>query len=64
MSDMRVTVDRDRCVGSATCVGIAPDLFELEDGRSRPLRKVVSDSDDLRDAVESCPVEAIMIDFA
>ena len=28
---MRVEVDRDRCEGNAVCVGIAPDLFELDD---------------------------------
>lgn len=28
---MRVTVDRDRCEGNAVCLGIAPDVFELDD---------------------------------
>ena len=28
---MRVEVDRDRCEGNAVCVGIAPDLFELDE---------------------------------
>ncbi len=28
---MRVVVDRDRCEGNAVCVGIAPDLFELDE---------------------------------
>lgn len=28
---MRVEVDRDRCEGNAVCVGIAPDLYELDD---------------------------------
>ncbi|HOB47863.1 MAG TPA: ferredoxin [Mycobacterium sp.] len=28
---MRVVVDRDRCEGNAICVGIAPNLFELDD---------------------------------
>lgn len=28
---MRIIVDRDRCEGNAVCVGIAPDLFELDD---------------------------------
>lgn len=28
---MRVEVDRDRCEGNAVCVGIAPDVFELDD---------------------------------
>ncbi len=28
---MRVIVDRDRCEGNAICVGIAPDLFQLDE---------------------------------
>ena len=28
---MRVVVDPDRCEGNAVCVGIAPDLFQLDD---------------------------------
>lgn len=28
---MRVVVDKDRCEGNAVCVGIAPDLFKLDD---------------------------------
>lgn len=28
---MRVVVDRDRCEGNAICMGIAPELFELDD---------------------------------
>jgi len=38
---MRVEVDRDRCEGNAVCVGIAPDLFDLDDedyAVSRPTR--------------------------
>lgn len=28
---MRVVVDPDRCEGNAICVGIAPDLFQLDE---------------------------------
>ena len=28
---MRVIVDHDRCEGNAVCMGIAPDLFDLDD---------------------------------
>ena len=28
---MRVVVDRDRCEGNAICVGIAPELFQLDE---------------------------------
>lgn len=58
---VRVTVDASRCVCSSTCVGMAPDLFRIEDGVARPVRDVVEASDDLLDAAASCPVEAIQI---
>jgi len=28
---MHIEVDRDRCEGNAVCLGIAPDLFDLDD---------------------------------
>jgi ferredoxin len=28
---VRVEVDRDRCEGNAVCLGIAPDIFDLDD---------------------------------
>ena len=66
---MRVTVDGARCVGSGTCVAIAPDLFALDDGRARVLdpgepgartdRDDDRTADDVEEAVESCPVQAI-----
>ena len=28
---MRVIVDHDRCEGNAVCLGIAPDIFDLDD---------------------------------
>jgi ferredoxin len=28
---VRVKVDRDRCEGNAVCLGIAPDIFDLDD---------------------------------
>lgn len=61
--DWTVQVDRDRCVGSGMCVGVAPHLFTLEDGHSRPTTGVVSavDADVAMAAVECCPMEAITV---
>ncbi len=28
---VRVIVDRDRCEGNAVCLGLAPDIFDLDD---------------------------------
>jgi ferredoxin len=58
----RVEVDRGLCIGSAFCVGTAPEGFRLDP--SRQARPVAADTDadeDVLAAAEGCPVEAIAI---
>jgi ferredoxin len=57
----RVDVDRAACIGSGMCAGIAPGHFVLETGRSRPTHERVAPDDDVLDAAENCPVEAILV---
>jgi ferredoxin len=66
MALWKVTVDRDACIGSGMCLGIAGDHFELgPDRRSRPVSAMV-DADslaaaDLASAAECCPAAAITV---
>ncbi len=50
----------DTCVGCGSCVGICPEVFELE-GELATIKKGADLSLDKKiiDAVEACPVEAI-----
>ena len=57
----RVDVDADVCIGSGMCCGIAPDHFELDDSRSRPLHEHTAPDEDVLYAAENCPVEAILV---
>ena len=58
----RIKVDPAVCQGSGLCAGIAPEHFEVgDDYRSRPLREVVDANEDVRDAAECCPLEAITL---
>ncbi|GHJ44695.1 hypothetical protein Cs7R123_20370 [Catellatospora sp. TT07R-123] len=57
----RVQVDPGRCIGSGLCAGSAPDHFELVDKKSRPVRELVDPSDEVSDAADCCPVEAILV---
>ena len=63
---MKVFVDSDRCQGHTLCSMIAPDSFALSDidGTSSPVNEVVSpdQQDAVREAVHSCPEQAISIE--
>ena len=63
---MKVRVDHDRCQGHTLCAMIAPQMFELSDidGSSSPVTEVVpADQEELvREAVQSCPEQAILIE--
>lgn len=59
--EVRVVVDRRRCVGTGTCAAIAPAIFVVEDGVAVPSADPLLPSEDLLDAVASCPVEAIRL---
>jgi ferredoxin len=59
---MRVEVDRDRCEGNAVCVGIAPNLFELDDDDYAVVTAdpVPADQEDLAEqAIAECPRAAL-----
>ncbi|CAO5169338.1 Ferredoxin [Frankia sp. AiPs1] len=61
---MKVNVDFDRCASSGTCVRLVPDIFEIrDDGYLYLLNEEPDESrlDDLQEAVECCPTEAISI---
>jgi ferredoxin len=60
---MRVEVDRDRCEGNAVCLGIAPDLFDLDDEdyavvKADPIPDVQEDL--AEQAIAECPRVALV----
>ncbi|MGE5698349.1 MAG: ferredoxin [Candidatus Sericytochromatia bacterium] len=63
---MKVWVDAERCQGHTLCKMIAPNSFELNeiDGTSSPVSEVVApgQEDLVREAVQSCPEQAIRIE--
>ncbi len=60
---MKVTVDRELCIGITNCVAVAPTVFQMDeenkaivlDPKSVPLNKVL-------EAAESCPQNAIIVE--
>ncbi|GAA5086118.1 ferredoxin [Nocardia iowensis] len=62
---MRISADRERCIGSGMCALVAPDLFDQDenDGRVRLLApKLHSGLSAAREAVDACPAMALEID--
>ncbi len=56
-----IEVDQDTCIGSGMCNAIAPEHFLLEGATSVALKPTTDAAEDVREAAESCPVEAITV---
>ncbi|MFI5909431.1 ferredoxin [Dactylosporangium sp. NPDC051541] len=58
----RITIS-DACIGSGSCVGVAPRHFELDDveGRAHPVGAESEPDEAVLDAVANCPMEAITV---
>jgi ferredoxin len=61
---MRIVVDWDRCTGMGMCESLAPDVFEVDDDGSLQIHaETVPEGmeSDVREAVASCPTEALSL---
>ncbi len=56
-----VNVNKDLCISCGSCVAIAPDNFDFDE---EGLAEVKKDelNDDVKEAAEACPTEAIEIE--
>ena len=60
---MKVTVDRDLCIGISNCVGVAPTVFQLDMANKAMVMDITSvDAQTLMEAAKSCPQNAIIIE--
>ncbi len=62
---MRVVVDFDLCESNALCMGVAPEVFEVRDDDFLYILDEHPPEDlreKVRDAVHSCPKNAISIE--
>jgi len=59
----KIKIDRDTCIGAATCLIVAPDAFELDDENVAVVKAEALDVDDdkLMMAAQSCPTAAIFL---
>jgi ferredoxin len=64
---MRVVVDLSQCESNGLCMGVAPDIFELDDDDNLTLLNETPEEADrarILEAVRVCPKQAISIDEA
>lgn len=62
---MKVSIDNDKCIGCGICVGICPEVFEMNsEGKAEVKINIDTEKhkDAIKEAAESCPVEAIEIE--
>ncbi len=59
----KAVVDQAKCLGCATCVGIAPQSFEIDvaSGKAKAIHPAGDDEKTVASAAASCPVEAISL---
>lgn len=58
----RITIDRNLCIGAASCVALAMKTFELDSENKAVVMEGEGDPpDSVKLAAESCPTKAIIL---
>lgn len=58
----KIVVDRDLCIGAASCIQVAPATFELDDeNKAVAIDANAVDDETLKMAAQSCPTKAIFL---
>jgi len=56
MSEIQVT---EECIGCESCVELCPEVFEMDDDKAR-VKDPSSTAECVQEAMDTCPVEAII----
>jgi len=62
---MKVTVDKNTCIGCGACAAIAPDIFLMADDTKAEAKKADVSGDEegkAKEGADSCPVNAINLE--
>ncbi len=56
---MAIKIDKEKCIGCGSCEAICPEAFEMKEGKAHS--KGSGKGKCVKDAADSCPVQAIKI---
>ena len=60
---VKVSVDKETCIGCGACVAICSNFDMGDDGKAYPIKKEIDDNiSSNKDAEETCPVDAIKVE--
>jgi ferredoxin len=57
----KVVLDQEECIGCETCVELCPEVFAFDEEteKARVIKETGGPEDEIREAIDSCPVECI-----
>ncbi len=62
---MKIIVDRQRCDGNGVCMGIAPEVFDVDDDLYLHVAENIPEDPELRarvrQSITSCPILALKL---
>jgi len=58
----KIVIDRDLCIGAASCIAVSGSTFELDnENKAVVIGADTADDETLKMAAESCPTKAILL---
>lgn len=57
----KVVVNRDLCIGAASCVALAPTVFDLDNEGKAVVKGLEATDEDILAGAQSCPTQAISV---
>ena len=63
---MKIIVDRDLCDGNGVCMGIVPEVYDIDDDQHLHIVEDIPDDPDtaarVRNSITACPELALTLD--